>query len=158
MQNTSNYGQIIFRNHVATLIIVFFALISAAGCIIFLIRSEDFLNKNLRMLLIFTCLILIIAILLLSISLLSDAYYDIRNQAYISVTGEITVSEPFEIIVNRSTSSDTKTVKIYHSNGTIDELELRMNVVSIPNGSYVGRIVYSERTKILVDWEEIAVQ
>ena len=101
----------------------------------------------------FICFILIIVILLLSISSLSDAYNDIRNKSYVSVAGTFTVTEPFEIIINRSTASDTKEIIIVHSDGTTEELVLRMNIVSIPDGSYNGTFVYSERTKILLDWD-----
>ena len=153
MQNTLNYEQIIFRNYISTIIIDVVALIAMIGCIVLVFRSKDLFNKKLLMLVNFICFILIIVILLLSISSLSDAYNDIRNKSYVSVAGTFTVTEPFEIIINRSTASDTKEIIIVHSDGTTEELVLRMNIVSIPDGSYNVTFVYSERTKILLDWD-----
>lgn len=155
MQNTLSYEQIIFRNYLASIILDVVVLIAVIGCIVMLFRDHDFLNQTLRKLIIFVCFILILAILLLSISSLSDAYYDIHNESYVSVVGTFTVTEPFEVITNRSTAFHTKEVKIIHPDGTTEELVLTMTAVSIPDGSYNGMFIYSERTKILLDWDAV---
>jgi uncharacterized membrane protein len=143
------------KNQTATILLVAAAIVFAIGGMIFVFKDESFLNKKIRILLILVCVALIGVVLSLTTSSLSDAYHDIYNKSYISVTGSFTVTEPFEVITNRSTASDTKEIKIVHSNGTIEELVLRMNIVSIPDGSYNGTFVYSERTKILLDWDAI---
>ena len=156
MQNTLSYEQIIFRNHLALIILGVVGLIACIGCIVMLFRANDFLNKKLRTLIIFVLFALVVLIIVLAIGLLSDAFYDIKNKSYISVTGDFTVIEQFEVITNRSTASDTKEIKIILPDGTTEELVLRMNIVSIPDGSYSGTFVYSERTKILLNWEAVA--
>lgn len=156
MQNTLSYEAIIMKNQTATIVLVVVAIAFAVGGMIYVFKDKSFLNKKIRVLLISICLILIGVILSLTISSLSDAYYDIYEKSYNSVTGSFTVTEPFEVITNRSTASDTKEITIIHSDGITEVLVLRMNVVSIPDGSYNGVFVYSERTKILLNWEAVA--
>ena len=150
-----NYETIIMKNQTATILLVVVAIAFASGGMVYVFKDESFLNKKIRILLILVCVVLIGVVLSLTISSLSDAYHDIYNKSYISVTGSFTVTEPFEVITNRSTASDTKEIIIVHSDGTTEELILRMNIVSIPDGSYNGTFVYSERTKILLDWDAV---
>lgn len=155
MQNTLSYEQIIFRNYLALIILGVVVLVAVIGCIVMLFRTNDFLNKTLRTLIIFVLFALVVIIIVLAIGLFSDAFYDINNKSYISVTGSFTVTEPFEVITNRSTASHTKEIKIIHPDGTTEELVLKMAAVSIPDGSYNGMFVYSERTKILLNWDAV---
>ena len=156
MQNILSYEQIIFRNYLASIILGVFALIAAIVCAISQFRDKNFLNKTCRILIMLVLFALVIVIIALAISMFGDAYYYIHNKSYISVVGSFTVTEPFEVITNRSTESDTKEIKIIHADGTTEELVLRMNIVSILDGSYNGTFVYSERTKILLDWDAVA--
>ena len=135
MNTFAVYKDILFykiRGNIIVFVLVFI------GCVIlFPVIHKVFYDEKLKKNIIISCIIGLMAGILVLISIqLYQLQYDVKNDAYITYEGEFQAKEKYNIYI--------------YENGKRKTLSIGQN--EFTDGTHTGKIIYGEKTKIVVDY------